>query len=519
MYSDDGYQLQKIADGQLSANSIVRGKKGNRSEVYSYLMKQTAFMPEKSSIRARAWAVVNSVKQLPLCANGECSEPVGVYRGDWRNGTPFKDYCSKECQRLCSRTSRKFSDELKKEIEASPDWLYDKHIVQKLSLVAISKLYGPSETYLRRMIHHWEIDHVHYGQADPEMYKLVRDKDWLYEQYITKNLTISEIAELVGITVNTVRAQLAVYDITKPYYAYDRALPGRVSQPEQEIVNWLKELGVINILQSDRSLMGNGKELDIYLPDHNIAIEYNGLPWHSEFFGQKDQNYHINKSKACAEKGVQLFHIFSFEWKEEGSREGWKSLLQTKLGLCSKRVYARQCEVKRLTPSEGRAFVTANHIQKASMTNGTPYGLIYKGEIVQVMMFRKSISPKGYDYELSRFCSRSGWIVVGGSSKLLKHFLRDTPNATTIVSYANMRYSNGQLYTTLGFDHVSTSKPSYVYFHMTQGHIKSRFDAQKRNLAKWLDNYDPSLTEVQNMANHRYDRVWDCGTMTFVYTR
>ena len=53
-------------------------------------------------------------------------------------------------------------------------------------------------------------------------------------------------------------------------------------------------------------------ELDFYLPDLKLAIEFNGTYWHSKNAG-KDKEYHLNKSILCREKGIRLIHIYEFE--------------------------------------------------------------------------------------------------------------------------------------------------------------------------------------------------------------
>ena len=52
------------------------------------------------------------------------------------------------------------------------------------------------------------------------------------------------------------------------------------------------------------------------MPKLHIAIEYNGLRWHSEEFN-KDKNYHLNKLIKCNEKGIRLIQIFEDEWIEK----------------------------------------------------------------------------------------------------------------------------------------------------------------------------------------------------------
>ena len=43
-------------------------------------------------------------------------------------------------------------------------------------------------------------------------------------------------------------------------------------------------VGECNVIQNDRTILESGREVDIYVPHQRIAIEYNGLVWHSEKF-------------------------------------------------------------------------------------------------------------------------------------------------------------------------------------------------------------------------------------------
>lgn len=54
------------------------------------------------------------------------------------------------------------------------------------------------------------------------------------------------------------------------------------------------------------------RELDIYIPSKQIAIEYNGTYWHSIESGTKT-DFHLNKSIECRNNGIRLIHIYEFE--------------------------------------------------------------------------------------------------------------------------------------------------------------------------------------------------------------
>lgn len=276
---------------------------------------------------------------------------------------------------------------------------------------------------------------------------------------------------------------------------------GRSSSIEQELFD---SIPCENKYQNDKTILG-GMELDMVLPDIKLAIEYDGLYWHSVQQG-KDENYHLDKTKRCLEKGYQLFHIF-----ESDDIEIWQSMINNKLGL-NKRIYARKCEIREVNFADSMKFLEENHLQ-GFCPSSIRYGLYYNDELVQLITFGKSRFDKSYDYELLRLCTLKGYCVVGGASKLFKHALKFIKG--NIISYANRRFSCGEIYKQLGFELKGESAPNY--FYSKSGKIYSRIAFQKHKLKDVLDKFDDSLSEYDNMLNNGYDRIYDCGNLVFSY--
>jgi len=109
------------------------------------------------------------------------------------------------------------------------------------------------------------------------------------------------------------------------------------------------------------------------------------------------------------------------------------------------------------------------------------------------MTFGKCRFDKKHEWEMLRFCSKLGYHVIGGASKLLKFFEREY-RPKSLVSYADRRWSQGKLYKTLGFklDHVSP--PDYWY---VKGKIRmNRCNFQKHRLKDILENFNPDQSEA-----------------------
>lgn len=283
------------------------------------------------------------------------------------------------------------------------------------------------------------------------------------------------------------------------------------SKMEIEVRNFIKA-----IIQSEDILSNTKKiiypyELDIYIPSRKIAIEFDGLFWHTEKIG-KDKNYHLYKTKECEKYGIQLIHIFENEWLYK--QEIVKSRLKNIFGIYDNTCYARQCEVKEIDSTLSKYFQEANHIQGA-VNSKVNLGLFYKNELVSLMTFSKPRFDKKHEWELVRFCNKLGWHIPGSASKLLTYFERNwKPN--NIVSYADRRWSKGNLYEKLGFklDHISP--PDYWYFKYQGIIFESRFKYQKHKLMDKLEIFDPNKTEVQNMYANGYNRIFDCGNLVYI---
>ena len=126
---------------------------------------------------------------------------------------------------------------------------------------------------------------------------------------------------------------------------------------------------------------------------------------------------------------------------------------------------------------------------------------------------RKNLGSKNQDnyYEMLRFCNKINTNIVGGASKLLKHFIKDH-NPNTIISYADRRWSNGDLYKQLGFQLCHMSKPSY--FYVIKDKRKNRFCFRKDILIKKY-GCPKNMTEHDFCLKNKWYRIYDSGTYKF----
>lgn len=329
----------------------------------------------------------------------------------------------------------------------------------------------------------------------PGLEKL-RDKDTLSELF--SKHTIDEIVGITGAAFTTVYQYLEDFGFRSKFQ----------SSYEVEIINFLRSHGVENIVNNTRKLIPN-REIDIFLPDYNLAIEFNGVYWHHSESPNIDKHYHYNKFKKCEEIGVELFSIFSDSWDQH--KAAWKEKILFKIGKSTKTVYARKCQIKPLKVSETRELLDSHHIQ-GYCTSEIAYGLEYCCEVVALMTFSKprpGIGKKYTDntYELVRYVTKHS--VPGGASRLLKHFIR-TQNPSSVVSYSSNIYSTGMLYKKLGFELVKENTAGYWYYDPKTRTSYHRSSFTKAKLIK--NGHDCNLTESEIMSNLGYLKLWDCGS-------
>ena len=128
------------------------------------------------------------------------------------------------------------------------------------------------------------------------------------------------------------------------------------------------------------------------------------------------------------------------------------------------------------------------------------------------MTFVRSRFDKSYQWELSRYAARPFTHVIGGASRLLTYFIR-CAKPRSIITYADRRFSVGNLYEKLGFTWLRDTRPGYSY--VIGDKRQNRLRWQKHLLADKLPNFDPALTEHENMHNHGYYRIFDCGNRVY----
>lgn len=335
------------------------------------------------------------------------------------------------------------------------------------------------------------------------MYKGWRDVSGDIIVDYTNGMPKGEVAKKYGYSFSHINKIIIELGMDGDLPQNKTATPSFTSKAEVEIRDYL-----LRKVQDLRSNARNviGEELDMYSPMGNVALEYNGDYWHSDKIRKK--LHIVEKLEKCEKAGIQLLTIQEHLFTER------KPILLKKIASAfgmlygEPQVYARKTRFVEIGPTVANEFLEDNHVQGCKKKSPYNYGLYHSGELVAVATFKNFRDG----VELVRFATNSR--VVGGLSKLLKHV-----PFTNIYSFADRRYTyrNSNAYTKTGFVEIGVTPQSYVY--VRGKNYLSRYQCMKHKLPILLKNFDMNLTEYENMSDHGFLRVWDCGHLLYQYMK
>ena len=290
------------------------------------------------------------------------------------------------------------------------------------------------------------------------------------------------------------------------------------SKAEKEVVTFIKSFYSGEVLEQQKSLIWP-LEVDIYLPELQLAIEYHGIYYHSyhpdkpkkdsraKFKTEYDaERYHRRKMEACLAKGVRLISIFEDEWVFH--EDICKSKIRSLLGS-SERKYARKLEVKELGKVETKEFMLRNHLQGFKGCK-VSFGLVDQDGVLYSCMTLSGLSrahtAKVPTIEISRFASALGFNVAGGFSKILKVATQWAKNNgyAKIKTHCDLRWGTGNVYAQTGFRKVSETK-------WTPHYVKRLIRHRNQSLRKTKEERATGKTEKVLRFEQGYSIIYDCG--------
>ena len=352
---------------------------------------------------------------------------------------------------------------------------------QRKSTTEIARIFDKNQSTISRWLKKYgiETDHTRTKISMPT-------KDGLLDLYFHQMLSLEEIGRQFQVSGVTVKKWFSQFDIS--------------IRNQSETIKLAAKYTSWRLIIQNLSINHEIDKNVILFPEHKIAVHFHKNET------CKPITKHQKKSKLAEKSGIFLFHIFEYQWKNEETRSKILNQLKHLLGH-SKPVYARKCVVKKISPKESGKFVNQFHLQ-GNCGATFHYGLFYEDELLSVMTFGKSRFSKECEWELVRFCSKTGFRVVGGASKLFQTFLKEQ-NPESIVSFSHIHCTKGGLYNALGFVLQRVSEPSYVWVKKNQ--LLSRYQTQRKKLIG-----EGSENEI--MQENGFSKIYDCGNNVWKFT-
>ena len=529
------YELQQYLSGKKVFTNIKR----YQPEIHQAILDVTSFLPDDTGLTERCKIIqdgIESYSMIPECSvcgkekvrfinkklsatcSQKCSRKLATakakktFQTKYGVDNPFKDESVKNKIRETNlerygNESFTRTDEYKEKTKKTCQERYgeDHHLKSsetrdkiKNSLIEKFGVDNPfKDSEIKKKIQgtlkeRYGVEFSSHARYDVGVLDKLLDRRYMEESY--NSYGAEWIINDLNVSKKTVYDYLLKHEI-------DLLNDGR-SFKEKEVQNFIESLG-FSVECSRRNLI-HPYEIDLYIPEKNLAIEFNGIFWHSTVF--KDRNYHQKKSLMCKDKGIKLIHVWEDDW--DNKKEIVQNKIAFSLGI-SERIYARKCDIVYPSTKKIREFYNTNHIQ-GFVRATTHIGLEYGGELVACVSF---LDTGDGIFDLNRYATSKS--VVGGFTRLLREFKKSF-EWDTIFTFAHLDYSHGNLYGVAGFDKIRITEPGLWYVKGERRHRREQF--MKHKLKDKLENFDDSLTERENMEAHGFVQLFDAGSIRFELT-
>lgn len=338
--------LRQLKDvGILNANLSQHGRSAanllKHQELYKNVCDATSFIQYDIDIKGRIVVLQMGLTFQPLCeicnqivkirttgklaktypkfcANGCSNKSEGVKNK--KKDTSIRTYGVENVSQASVIKNKKRQTNLRSRgVEFS---LSDPSIRQKIKQTCFERFGGPSPNHSPGVEHKRRTTCIsRYGtpyaaQAliSPEALDKLNNKHWLNDQYFVDCFPLWKIGDNLNVCARTVTNYFIKHGLT-PKIEHSTSLG------ERELCRWIKEELGFGVLSNTRKIIAP-KELDVFIPERKVAIEYNGVFFHSTDYVDKEHHYH--KSTLCEEQNIDLIHIFDVEWNNKRPVvEGW----------------------------------------------------------------------------------------------------------------------------------------------------------------------------------------------------
>ena len=388
---------------------------------------------------------------------------------------------------------RKTSNTRRKHEIPSKEVLIELYENQNLTILDISKKFESSNVTVRKWFKHHNIELLEHA---------VNIKNKVLPK--TRKIMLERYGNEVYFATDEAKQKIANTFIAKYGVRYHPI--GSISKAELEVLDFLNELE-----PGFQNTKIFGIELDGYNPNIKVAMEFNGLYWHTE--GRKGKNLHERKYRLCKENDIRLFTIFEDEWRHRQSQV--KSFIRSALNKNDIRLYARdlKLEIVEHRHIDALKFIENHHIQEVpSILSILKHFMLLdkNGSIISCMTFSRHPRNES-EIVLSRYCVKSNHSILGGAKRLFKHAIDYFK--CDIKTWSDNRWTEGNLYDRLGFKLYKNLPKDYSYVIPGNNSIR----IPKQSMSKTKMKASENQTEYERALELGFDRIWDCGKKTWIF--
>ena len=310
------------------------------------------------------------------------------------------------------------------------------------------------------------------------------------------------------------------YEFNQPWRNWNRKCPKCFPQnfrgKQNEVEEYIKSICFESQVKRDcKSVLANAKQLDIYVPNLNIAIEFNGLFWHNSDKGvhgksAKTMMYHHDKSIECEQKGIRLIHIFEDEWTS--NQKLCKSKLKKIISPSKMRhIDGHLCQISNSVDEMTKNIFLAKYSFDETDRSSKCYSLKFKNHVVAMMTFAKPRNKNGWQWQILNYLEVNSFIIDDGFQILFDAFVEEN-HAKSICLYATHDWNTKQSYNScLSF--IEEKDPRLYWMHGLN-RIKST-SINASNVKSILKKYNDAASFLKNMNDNGYYRIYDSGTLVF----
>lgn len=457
------------------------------------------------NIKHRLYHIMTGLTSAPTCANDDCEEHVMWDHRNQRYPTTCGYTCSNKI--TASRTLNKRMNTNTKRYGGNAP-ACDPTVVQARHNTC-EKRYGPDynkaihQKAKRTLQTQYGVENVSQLHISNDTRDKLNTPQYLIQEHLTKRQPLQKIAADLQVSDTTVNRFMKNQGIEiKRFYN---------SSGELELRQFFSDMGV-TFTTNTKELIPP-QEIDIYLPDFKIAIEFNGVYWHSERAG-KTRLYHLSKTEQCEAQGVRLIQIFEDEWRDD--KQKCIDTLIHLIGKSNRGIGARETVIREIPWKQAKAFLNTHHLLHAGTAGNYRIGAFGPNdELIGVMVFghqnNENSNPDAI--ELKRFVTNKN-NNPGLGSKMF-HYAIKQKQYQEVIAFVDRRWFTGLVKDHIGFKRVGVVPPT-VWWTDGRKRYHRRFITKKKLNDMGLD---PQVSKRQVLHQLGYFRIWDCGKYKLKWER